>query len=116
MKLDQQTIDARIRSEQKRTLENIAAATELPGQAFWLSFAGEEGFRGAVIVHANDFVEAVMRSNLLGVNPHGEVQGMPIPADTASRIPERWKNRLLSREECGQFDAEMTKLQPHADR
>ena|SRR5258707_975616 len=106
-KLDEKTVAARLKGEQSRTLGNILSEDELPAQAFWLSSADEHGFRGAVIVHANDFMEAIMRANLLSVNPHGECQGMPIDADFASKIPEHWKNRCLTREECMQCDVEL---------
>lgn len=106
--MDKTTIDARIRAEQQRTFGNIALEDSDPSSAVWLSFAGEEGFRGAIIIHANDFMEAIMRTNLLGINPHGEVAGMDIPAVAAAKIPAHWKNRLLNREECEKFDEEMS--------
>lgn len=106
--LDEKTVAARIRGEQERTIANVAAETKRPDTAFWLSFADASGFRGAVIVHANDFVEALMRCNLLDINPHGECQGMPIPAEGAAMIPEKWKYRILTREECAKFDEEMS--------
>lgn len=109
--LDPATVQARIRGEQARTLLNIASETAPPEQGWWISFA-DETFRGAVIVQANDFVEAIMRAHLAGINPGGEAQGMLIPAETAAKIPEHWKNRLLSREECQSFDAEMKKAPP----
>jgi hypothetical protein len=107
---DEATIKAKIDSERQRTLENIALRTERPGMAYWLSFAAEDGFRGAVIVHAEDFITAVMECNLRDINPHGECQGMEIPAEYAAMIPEEWKYRVLSRSDCADFDKEMFKL------
>lgn len=101
-------ITAKIKSEQKRAVGLITSRTEEPEGAFWLSFAGEDGFHGAVIVHAEDFLTAVMVCNLHGINPHGEVQGMEIPPEGAAQIPAKWKNRILSRAECEQFDREMS--------
>lgn len=92
--------------------ENIYAQTERPSEAYWLSFADDDGFRGAVIIHATEFTEAVMQASLRGLNPHGEVAGMKIPAAVAATIPEGWKYRLLSREECTSFDKEMTAGKP----
>ncbi len=103
--LNEKTIAARIKGETARTLGNIAARTELPTKMFWLSFADDNGFRGAVIVHANDFLEAVMEANLHSINPHGECQGVEIPVGHV--IPDKWKYRLLDRAECERFDAEM---------
>jgi hypothetical protein len=106
--MDDKTVAARIRAEQARTLANIAAEEAPPETAFWLSFAGEDGFHGAVIVHANDFMEAVMRTNLMGINPHGEVVGLDISPAHAKAIPAHWKNRLLNRDDCDQFEKEMS--------
>ena len=109
MKLDDKVVAARIKGEQARTLANIAARTEPPAGAYWLSFADDDGFRGAVIVHAEDFTTALMECNLRNINPHGEVQGMPIPPEIAAAIPDKWKNRVLRRNECAEFDKEMAR-------
>ena len=108
--MDRTVADARIHGEVTRSMENIAAEDAPPTQAFWLSFVGDNGFLGAVIVHANDFWEALTRSHMLKVIPGGECASWEIPAETARMIPEKWKNRLLSREKCKQLDAEMSKL------
>lgn len=105
--MDQKTIDARLQGEAVRVLENISAQESIPRQLWWLSYAGDEGFRGAVIVAGSEFTEAVMRVNLLGINPGGEIQGMPVPEQAIDLIPDKWKNRLLSRAECEEFDKEM---------
>lgn len=107
MTLDRKTANDRIRAERARALANIAAETSPPDAAWWLSFADDDGFLGAVILHANDFCEAHARSHLMQLNPGGEMHGTPVPAEVAARIPEHWKNRLLTRAECEQFDAEM---------
>lgn len=109
-RLPEEVVKARIKGEQTRALENIAARTERPEQMWWLSFADENGFRGAVIVHAEDFITAVMECNIRSINPHGECRGMPVPL--TKTIPEKWKYRILSREECSEFDKEMTAAKP----
>lgn len=103
--LSKEVVAARMNGERTRVLENIAARTERPEQMWWLSFVGDGGFRGAVIVHAEDFVTAVMECNIREINPHGECQGMPVPL--GNDIPEKWKYRILSRKECAEFDKEM---------
>ena len=108
-KLSDKVVRARIRGEQRRVLANIAAQPERPATAYWLSFADDDGFRGAVIIHATEFIEAVMQATLHNINPHGECQGLEIPAAAAATIPEHWKYRLLSRAECEAFDKEMEK-------
>lgn len=45
---------------------------------FYLSFAGEEGFRGGCVVEADDFLSAISEAHRLGINPHGQVKGQCI--------------------------------------
>ncbi len=66
----------------------------------YLSFCGEEGFRGAVFVNGEDILAGVMEANRLGINPHGEVMGVEIPAEAAGHeMIQNNKNRLLSRDD-----------------
>lgn len=104
----ERTLKARIDKEVERTTTQILSRGDSPKGAFWLSFADDDGFRGAVIVHAEDFMTAVMECNLRGINPHGECQGMEVPPEAAAKIPDKWKNRILTREECAEFDKEMS--------
>lgn len=48
---------------------------------WWLSYAGDEGFRGVVIIEASDFISACRRSAELGLSPGGEVSGHDVPRD-----------------------------------
>lgn len=98
-------LKAKMDGERTRVLENIAARKELPSKQWWLSFADDDGFRGAVIVHANEFVEAVMEANLYQINPHGECQGMEVPEGKV--VPREWTYRLLDRATCEEFDRTM---------
>jgi hypothetical protein len=93
---------ARIKGERQRVLENIATQTEAQGQQWWLSFADDQGLRGVVIAHGNEFLEALMQVNLHGCNPHGEVQGMPVPDFVV--IPPEWTYRVLGRQEARELD------------
>lgn len=72
----ERTLKARIKKFQDSAVANIKSRKgEQPKEAWWLSFADEGGFRGALIIHAEDFTTAVMESTIRGLNPHGEVQG-----------------------------------------
>lgn len=103
MALDKKAIQARINGERTRALENIRARNGvLPKQQWWMSFADKEGFRGVVIAHGNDLVEALMDANLHQCNPHGEVRAMPVPPQAV--IPAEWTYRVLSRTECEHLD------------
>ncbi len=66
----------------------------------YLSFCGEEGFRGAVFVDGEDILAGVMEANRLGINPHGEVMGVEVPAWLSGHEKiQNNKNRLLSRDD-----------------
>jgi hypothetical protein len=108
--LDEATVAALIKMEQARTIDNILTRLERPKNVWWLSFADNDGFRGAVIIHGEDFLTALMECNMRKINPHGECQGAEFSEEGAQKIPEHWKNRILSHEECEQFDREMDKL------
>ena len=83
---------------------------------FWLSFADPtrpkgSQFLGALIIEAQSFHHAVQLAHTQGVNPGGEVQGLPVEPQTAALIDPRWKDRLLTRAECESFDQEIILLQ-----
>lgn len=46
---------------------------------FWMSFADEHSFRGACIVEAPTFEEAIRSAWKNGCNPGGEVRALEIP-------------------------------------
>jgi hypothetical protein len=54
---------------------------ETDSGVWWLSFAGDTGFLGVVIVPATGFLDAVGFCWHLGINPGGEVQGSMLPKD-----------------------------------
>ncbi len=60
---------------------------------WWLSFADGDGFLGAALVAARDFVDAVDVAHRLGINPGGEVLGSEMPS---MPVDAEWTNRLLS--------------------
>lgn len=70
---------------------------------WWLSFvdgnrpAGQK-FLGVCIVSARTFVEAVLITHSLGINPGGEVQGMQLPNPIPPCAPslDGYTDRLLS--------------------
>ena len=70
----------------------------------YLSFVGEEGWRGCTVVAADDFMEAVIKTHTLGINPGGEVKGTELPEeimddpDAAAHVAA-CLNRLITREQ-----------------
>jgi hypothetical protein len=87
----------------------IEADPAAPVKLWYFSFAGEEGFRGGLIIHAKSFCGAVTLSHRLGVNPGGELQGMEIAGEIAATVDAKWIGRLLSRTELEAMDAEHKK-------
>lgn len=80
---------------------------------WWLSFAdpdapAEQQFLGVAIVKGIDVVSASMMARLYECNPGGEVAGYPIPPLLTP--PERYLNRLLTRDEAKNADLWMGKL------
>jgi len=62
---------------------------------WYLSFVDKTGFRGGAFIVEADYVEAIRKAWRLGINPGGEVGG--IPCDPLP--PTEWVERLLTREE-----------------
>lgn len=69
---------------------------------WWLSFADDDGFRGAALVFADSLVNAIREAHVLRINPGGEVMGIPVPGDIAPG--GKWIGRLLSADECRELD------------
>lgn len=67
--------------------------------SYWyLSFADDNrgGFLGACVVEGFDIVSATIRAHELGINPGGQVLGLPMPHEHEDDYPH---DRLLKREE-----------------
>lgn len=74
---------------------------------WWLSFADDRGFLGVVITHAPNFLSAVLSTHVRRINPGGEVNGWPFPAEIGDPAP-RWRDRLLNRDETNQASLDWT--------
>jgi hypothetical protein len=68
-----------------------------PLRWFYLSFADDDGFRGAVIIEARGQAHALQATHKLGINPGGQVMTWEIRE--GAPLPEAVKNRLLSKED-----------------
>lgn len=81
----------------------LAEEAQQPESWWWLSFAGEEGFRGAILTRARGMISAIQKTHEIGINPGGEVKCFPIPHEAEADHPwEQFANRLLSKEEIDQ--------------
>ena len=65
--------------------------------SFYLSFADETKFLGAAVVDADNFLSAMTKINIVGINPGGEVLCFEMPKECDEQSMER--NRLYSKEE-----------------
>jgi hypothetical protein len=75
---------------------------------WWLSFAGEEGFRGVAIVGpADDILSAVRICYSLGINPGGEVAAFTVPEGALPHIPAADRHRLLTEFEARELDRQV---------
>jgi hypothetical protein len=80
---------------------------------FYLSFADSdlpkgEQFLGCLIMRASHMTEAVQASHALGLNPGGEVVGHPVKIQPGfGEVPEKYIERLLTKEELSQMEREM---------
>jgi hypothetical protein len=67
---------------------------------FYISFATDEGFRGATVVHALDAEGALKEATNRELNPGGEAAIVEIPSETeAEPKMQSMINRLVGREE-----------------
>jgi hypothetical protein len=72
---------------------------------FYVSFAGDEGFRGVVHIDASDEDAVLERTNELEVNPGGEMLILAIPDDIAEKVlAHGYARRLLSEDDLHALD------------
>jgi hypothetical protein len=81
---------------QARMKQLLAEELEQKERWYYVSFAAEEGFRGAAIVRAHGVTTAIMRTHALDINPGGQVLALPISAEMCV---DGLTDRLLTREE-----------------
>jgi hypothetical protein len=81
----------------------VAAERLQPVGWFFLSFAGDVGFRGGVYIQAQGPTLAHSRSHQLGLNPGGSVEITQVPDESLLPAPE-YRHRLLSRAELEALD------------
>lgn len=79
----------------------LAEEAKEPLRWWYLSYAKEEGFQGAIIIQAHGMVEACYLSKHRNISPGGEVWCHPIP-DEHLPAPEH-RNRLLTKAELDEI-------------
>ncbi len=78
--------------------KEIAAGQEM---RWWLSFAGDGGFRGVIVTKAYGFTHAIKRTHELKINPSGYVEGFCLPE--SADFPEDKLDQLLSATDLNQL-------------
>lgn len=72
-------------------------------------------FLGACIVSGETVLHAIGISFDLGINPGGEVKAIEVVPSVLRFVDDKWRNRLLNREECRLFDEEVGARQEAAN-
>ena len=80
-----------------RVTEVTRQELDTPEAWHYVSFA-DKSFKGAVIIKAHGINDALMKINLLQINPGGEVLCIQFPEDMVLPEPS-FRNRLLSKED-----------------
>jgi hypothetical protein len=76
----------------------------------WMSFAGEDGFLGVVLIEGDDLADATIKTHKMRINPGGSIKAAEISADKEFLIPEEFRNRLLTRTEVDRLVRHMRTL------
>ena len=93
----------RDRTRKARIAKLLKEESAQPQKWWWLSFADETGFLGAVVTRAHGITTAIMKTHSLGINPGGEVAGFEL-ADEMMDTPEgrkhtQFADQLLSKKD-----------------
>jgi hypothetical protein len=85
-------------------LKNWSGST---GNFFQLTFFGEEGFRGVVILRAPSLDSALSLSYLLKLNPGGNVASAELPSGLHEELLISHSERLLNQREADDLQAKL---------
>lgn len=79
---------------------------------FYLSYADDGGWNGAVVVRGSDVISAAGEAHRLGISPGGQVVGVALPR---CQVPDaRFLDRLLTYEEVSSFWPDAASIGSHA--
>jgi hypothetical protein len=96
----------------KRRDELLAKERENIERWHYVSFA-DTVFRGVVIMRVHGVGDAVTRTHLMGINPGGEVLCLPMPDEIVAQVPEKLRNKLLTKEEVLSIWPDSKSLKEH---
>lgn len=76
-----------------------------PFAVWYLTFADDDGWRGAALVPGCGMIDACSTARALGCNPGGEVVGYALAEDILRYIPPAFYGKPLTREDLDTLDA-----------
>lgn len=102
----------------KQFKERLAEVTreelEKPEKWHYLSFA-DGYFKGAVVIKGHGVTDCVSKAHRLGINPGGQVMCVAFP-DSMELPDEKYRNRLLTREDVKAIWPDAASLGEHEER
>ena len=92
--------EERIREAHRKASVELANWSEETGDFFCLTFFGEEGFRGVVILRAPSPESALSLSYRLELNPGGNVSFLQLPGHVHEKLLLSHAKRLLNQQQA----------------
>lgn len=87
------------------------SGVRIGGMMYWISFASDQGFLGAVIAEGSSPEDAVGQVSQLKLNPGGQAMIVEIPTVRYRHHAWPYRNRLLQKDEIERVFGE--KADPH---
>jgi hypothetical protein len=99
--------EKRIRMAHRNASAELENWSGLTGDFFQLTFFGDDGFRGVVILRAPSLDSALSLSHLLKLNPGGNVTIAQLPAGLHEDLLSLHSKRLLGQREADELQAKL---------
>jgi len=99
--------EERIQEAHRKASSELENWTGETGDFFWLTFFGEEGFRGVVILRAPSLDAALSLSWLRRLNPGGNVASAQMPSSYHEELLLSHAGRLLNQHEADGLQAKL---------
>jgi hypothetical protein len=99
--------EERIREALRKALSELENWSGETGNFFWLTFFGEEGFRGVVILRAPSLDSAISLCCLHRLNPGGNVASAQITSEFHEELLTLHSGRLLTQQEADELQGKL---------
>jgi hypothetical protein len=96
-----------IRTAHRKASSELTNWSGTTGSFFQLTFFGDEGFRGVVILRAPSLDSALSLSYLLKLNPGGSVASAQLPSGLHEELLISHSKRLLNQREADDLQAKL---------